>query len=114
MPKPPLREPFRTLELELIESMEAGLHEWRPDLAYPESYSDMQAAVRGVLKMFEIKRRPIGITDVAICEPRKTCAFCGEVPSFSFTANGVTFCGNSHARAWAERLLQHTPPVEVA
>ena len=59
MPKPNLKEPFRTLESEIIETLLAGHHECRPDLAYPESHSDMSGAVRGLLRMFEVKRRPI-------------------------------------------------------
>ena len=61
MPKPTLKEPMRTLEQHMINTMGAGLHEWRPDLRFPESYSDMQACVRGLLKMYEVKRRPISI-----------------------------------------------------
>jgi hypothetical protein len=61
MPKPTLAEPQKTLEHELIETLRAGLHEWRPDLNYPESNSDMQACVRGILKMFKIERSPLPI-----------------------------------------------------
>lgn len=59
MPKPELAEPFHTLEDDLIETMIAGLHEWRSDLSYPMSHSDMQACVRGILKMFQIQRLPL-------------------------------------------------------
>ncbi len=62
MPKPRLAEPYRHLEGDIIETMIAGLHEWRSDLKYPESHSDMQACVRGLLRMFEVKRRPIALT----------------------------------------------------
>jgi len=61
MAKPSLKEPFRTLENEIIDTLIAGHKEWRPDLSYPESYSDMQAAVRGLLRMFDVKRRPIAL-----------------------------------------------------
>jgi len=61
MPKPSLAEPFRTLENQLIETFVAGHKEWRPDLAYPESYSDMQGGMMAVMRMFDIKRRPIAI-----------------------------------------------------
>lgn len=61
MPKPTLKEPMYTLEGHMIQTLVAGLHEWRPDLDTPESYSDWQACVRGLLKMYEIKRRPIAI-----------------------------------------------------
>lgn len=61
MPKPTLKEPQRTLEVHLIESMIAGLHQWRPDLYGPESYSDFQACARGILQMFEVKQSPLPI-----------------------------------------------------
>lgn len=63
MPKPSLKEPYRTLENEIAETMKAGLNEWRPDLSYPESHSDLQACIRGLLKMFDVKRRPLGISN---------------------------------------------------
>ena len=56
MPKPRLAEPFRSLERDIIETMAAGLKVWRPDLAYPQSHSDMQACVRGLLQMFTVER----------------------------------------------------------
>ena len=61
MPKPILKEPLRTQTGEMIETMLAGLHEWRPDLKYPESHSDMQGCVRALLRMYKIERRPISI-----------------------------------------------------
>lgn len=61
MPKPTLQEPYRTLENQMIETALAGLKEWRPDLSYPESASDMQGCMRALLTMFEIKRRPLAI-----------------------------------------------------
>ena len=62
MAKPMLAEPYHTLESQIIETLLAGHHEWRPDLDYPQSHSDMQGAVRGLLKMFEVKRRPLAIS----------------------------------------------------
>lgn len=59
MSKRQLAEPLHTLEKQIIETLFASHHEWRKDLAYPESYSDMQGAVRGLLRMFEVKRLPI-------------------------------------------------------
>jgi hypothetical protein len=32
----------------VIAAMLAGLRSWRPDLDYPQSFSDMQACVRGL------------------------------------------------------------------
>lgn len=54
MAKPNLPEPLATLETEIIKVLLAGHHEWRPDLSFPESYSDMQGAVRGFLKRFAV------------------------------------------------------------
>jgi len=62
MPKPSLAEPYETLVSQIIETLLAGHHRWRPDLRYPESHSDMDGAVRGLLEMFEVKRRPLAIT----------------------------------------------------
>ena len=56
MPKPSLKPPMNKLESDMVETLIGGLHEWRPDLNYPESHSDMQACVRGLLQMYEIKR----------------------------------------------------------
>ncbi len=61
MPKPELKSEFRNLETEMIATFLAGLSKWRPDLSYPESHSDMQAGMRGLIQMFEIKRRPIAL-----------------------------------------------------
>ena len=56
MPKPTLSTEQAVLERELIEPMLAGLKEWRSDLDYPESHSDMQACARAVMRMFNITR----------------------------------------------------------
>jgi hypothetical protein len=61
MPKPFLHSDDARLERELIETMLAGLKQWRSDLNYPESHSDMQALVRGILCTHEIKRRPLPV-----------------------------------------------------
>jgi hypothetical protein len=61
MAKSQLREPFNTLEQQIIETLIAGHKEWRPDLNYPQSHSDMQGAVRGLIRMFDVKRRPIAL-----------------------------------------------------
>ncbi len=66
MPKPPLQEPYASLASDMIDTMLAGLKEWRPDLSYPESHSDMQGCVRAVLRMFEVKRRPIALSELPI------------------------------------------------
>ncbi len=59
MPKRRLKSPLDKLESEIIETLIAGHKEWRPDLGYPESHSDMQGAVRGLLQMFDVKRRAL-------------------------------------------------------
>ena len=67
MPKPDLIPEQAILETQMIETMLAGLHGWRPDLGYPESHSDMQACVRGLMVTFEIKRRPLPMTLQSPC-----------------------------------------------
>ena len=59
MPKPHLKAEYAKLENDIIETFIAGHKEWRPDLSYPESHSDMQGGVRGLLRRFDIKQRPI-------------------------------------------------------
>ena len=55
MPKPTLTPGLDALEYELIVAMKRGLKRWRPDLSYPESYSDMQACARGIItELFNI------------------------------------------------------------
>jgi hypothetical protein len=59
MPKQTLKN--SQLEHDIIDTLIAGLHEWRPDLNYPDSRSDYQACVRGLLRMFKVERRPLAI-----------------------------------------------------
>ena len=59
MPKPTLDEPFQTLAGEIIDTLIAGHKRWRPDLSYPQSHSDMDGAVRGLLEMFDVRRLPL-------------------------------------------------------
>lgn len=61
MAKSSLRHDLARLESDIIETLIAGHHEWRPDLPYPESHSDMQGAVRALLKMFKVERRPVAV-----------------------------------------------------
>src|SRR5882724_11155812 len=61
MSKRQLKADLATLESDIIETLIAGHKEWRPDLSYPESHSDMQAAVRGLLRMFKVERRAIAV-----------------------------------------------------
>ena len=62
MPKPPLKSKFAQLESDIIDTLIAGHHIYRSDLPYPESHSDMAGAVRGLLMMYEVKRRPIALS----------------------------------------------------
>lgn len=59
MSKRSLKKPMDQLESDIIATLIAGHKEWRPDLAYPQSHSDMEGAVRGLLRMFKVERRPI-------------------------------------------------------
>jgi len=59
MAKPSLKPPFDVLETEMIKTFLAGHNQWRPDLSYPESHSDMQGGVRALIKRFDIQARPI-------------------------------------------------------
>ena len=59
MAKLNLKEPFHSLEEAIIDTLLAGHKEYRTDLPYPASHSDMQGAVRGLLRMFEVKRLPL-------------------------------------------------------
>lgn len=61
MPKPTLKPESQQLCHDLIETFLAGHREWRPDLPYPESHSDMMGGAFALIRMFEIKRRPIAI-----------------------------------------------------
>lgn len=59
MPKPSLKTSFSDLEVEMIRTFLAGHHQWRPDLAYPESHSDLQAGMRALMKRYEITPRAV-------------------------------------------------------
>ncbi len=74
MPKPHLFEPDEKLCSEIIETFLEGHKQWRPDLQYPESHSDMKAGVMALLKRFELKRRPLDIPlrlQCRLCEGKK-------------------------------------------
>lgn len=57
MPKPRMTPELEVLEREIVSTLMAGHKQFRPDLHYPESHSDMQAAVRNLLRMFNVERR---------------------------------------------------------
>ena len=79
MPKPSLREPFATLESDLIITMIGGLKEWRSDLDYPESHSDMDGCIRAVLRKYEVKLRPVVLDRAEIEEPEPICPVCRKL-----------------------------------
>jgi hypothetical protein len=81
MPKPPLKEPFAQLARDLIETLIAGHKEYRPDLSYPESHSDMQGAVRALLRKYEVKLRPVPLDRHEILEPPPMCPVCWKETS---------------------------------
>lgn len=56
-PKPFIKSEFGAGEI--INTLLAGHHYWRPDLEYPKSHSDMQGAVEGLLLKYEVKLRPL-------------------------------------------------------
>ncbi len=53
-----LKEPYHTLEAQIIETMLAGSSGYD----YPKSVSDMRYCVRNLLKMFDVRRRPLSIS----------------------------------------------------
>ncbi len=97
MPKPFLIHEQSRLESDLIDTALAGLKQWRPDLSYPESHSDMQACIRGIIQMFEIKRRPLP-------EPlRMKCHVCEGLGEFIAIADGTrhrTTCSECTGRGY--------------
>jgi hypothetical protein len=78
MPKPMLREPFASLEADLIETMIGGLHEYRSDLSYPESHSDMAGCIRAVLRKYDLKLRAVVLDRSEIEAPEPMCPVCGK------------------------------------
>jgi hypothetical protein len=61
MSKPSLKSEYRQLASDMIATFLVGHHEYRPDLAYPESHSDMDAGMRALLRMFKVERRPLAL-----------------------------------------------------
>ena len=95
MPKPDVREPYKSLESDLFETMRSGLHEWRKDLDYPESFSDFQACFRALFRMYEVKRRPLAIGMDAIEALPDLCGWCGrklDAATYSGLNPEVNFC----------------------
>lgn len=85
-----LAEPYQTLLHQIIETMLAG-----NGGKYPESHSDMNYCVRGLLKMYDVKRRPLAIdlpyADEAVehsaqADTETTCPTCGSPTDKNFNA----------------------------
>jgi hypothetical protein len=99
MPKPSLRKEDVILESQVIKTMIAGLKKWRPDLSYPQSYSDMQVCVRGLLTMYNLKRKPLP-------EPVKIeCHYCmglGQFIQFLDRVSYLTACKKCGGHGWIE------------
>ena len=73
MPTPLLKPEYEALTCEMIDTMTAGLHEWRSDLNYPESHSDWQGCVRALLRRFDVKRRPIDVPPSTFIREDQRC-----------------------------------------
>jgi hypothetical protein len=76
MPKPSLREPYASIASDLMATMVAGLKEWRHDLDYPQSHSDLRGCIDAVLRKYEVKLRPVPLDRSEIWEPPETCPVC--------------------------------------
>lgn len=76
MPKPSLREPYASLFVDLAETMIGGLHEWRSDLSYPESHSDLRACLDAVFRKYDIKLRPVPLERKDIWAREDVCPVC--------------------------------------
>lgn len=99
MPKPNLIKKDSILESQIIKTLLAGLHEWRPDLKYPESHSDMQACARGLMKMFKIERLPL------LVELKIECYKCGGIGYFITPMEGYIEqkeCDKCLGKGWIE------------
>ncbi len=99
MPKPQLFKEDAILESEVISTLLGGLKEWRSDLSYPLSHSDMQACVRGLLKMYEVKRRPVANY------LRIGCYECKELGEFIRLEDMIRYtivCKRCDGRGWFE------------
>lgn len=63
MPKPPLKECYSSLSVDIQRTMIQGLREWRPDLDYPESSSDMDGCIRALMRKFDITYRRVQLSN---------------------------------------------------
>ena len=86
MPKAPLASSLAKLEMDIVETLLAGHKQWRPDLAYPQSHSDMQGAVRGLLQMYHVVRLPLP------CKLEYVCDDCQGLGKFVRDINNSVQC----------------------
>lgn len=47
------------LSEDLYQTFMAGHNEYRPDLQFPQSKSDVQKGIRAIMRMFKTERRPM-------------------------------------------------------
>lgn len=101
MPKPHLAEPMATLESQIIATLLEGLHQWRPDLSYPESHSDMSGCVRNLLRMFKVER---ALSPIPLRYPCGDChaTGCSELKASRGVSESTT-CETCGGRRWVER-----------
>ncbi len=67
MPKPTFVPEESLLMRDIQDTLLAGLKQWRPDLAYPQSASDMQGMLIALLQKYEVKLRPIAVPLKVLC-----------------------------------------------
>lgn len=87
-----------TLEGQIIDTLLEGLSEWRSDLSYPESYSDMEACVRALLQMFKVERSP---KPIPLRYPCDDC-YASGYSKIDAEACSVTTCPTCKGRRWVE------------
>lgn len=101
MPKPTLVEADGILESQAIETMLAGLKQWRSDLQYPESHSDMQACFRALFTVYEIRRRPLPTPLRLKCS---TCEGARNLISLKDNVRHLTTCPDCRGRGYVNEL----------
>ena len=70
-----LKKPYNQLERDMMETFYA--------LRNQDDNPDIQGGIRALLRMYEIKRRPIALDTTEILEPPQLCDKCtGEACSF--------------------------------
>ncbi len=97
MPKPFLHRDDSRLESEVIDTMLAGLKQWRPDLSYPESHSDMQGCVRALLSVFKVERRPLPVPLRIQCH---SCEGLGKFIQDTPSIRNITTCSLCGGKGW--------------